>query len=493
MKCPICNTYKKSKQELIDHMEEVHADEFPKDWSANHYYYYLTHGNNDKGHCMMCKVEVDFNEAIGRPPKLCGKQKCKDDFSKMVRDRTRKKYGERSDEYESNKQRTALANRKLTKRYKWSDGTEKDYTGNQEQKLLYALDNLLEFPSNEVISPCPFDVWYKDEDGKRRLYIPDAYIISLNLVIEVKEDRENNPNTHPKILKIDRVREGLKDKRMKELNQFHYFKYMGKDDLLIKDVNDIILMNSENEKTNKTNYLYNLHESTLMPDDAKIEDIYMGLLSPKTNPDIITDVIFSYSYSFNQFFRYDYETNKVVTNSLTESPYKDMHIVVRVYTGELSIGDKFFKDIEKYTIENTELINNQYHFFAKIINLFAPNTFDNRYVDQTDMLNNDKFNTIYKNDNLAESLNNFNKDLLNSFMYMTELNETINDDKLFSKLDNSIVNTIHETYSNLPIDTKMYMETSTSDIILINNNKAINIGKEITNDIYSKIHVLDKF
>ena len=66
-------------------------------------------------------------------------------------------------------------------------------------------------------------------EGKEHFYIPDAYSTSLNLEIELK-DGGDNPNKHPKIQAIDKVKEKLKDEVMASLKgQVNYIKICNKD------------------------------------------------------------------------------------------------------------------------------------------------------------------------------------------------------------------------------------------------------------------------
>ena len=81
-----------------------------------------------------------------------------------------------------------LANRSIAKnnRYHWSDGSYKTCIGSFEYDLAQFLDIFMEFSSNDVMFPAPIVIEYEYE-GKMHFYIPDVYIGSLNLIIEVKD------------------------------------------------------------------------------------------------------------------------------------------------------------------------------------------------------------------------------------------------------------------------------------------------------------------
>jgi hypothetical protein len=89
------------------------------------------------------------------------------------------------------------------------------------------LDVFLNMDPADIMGPSPHTYTYKYE-GKDHFYIPDYYITSLNLEIEIKEPKDN-PNNHPKIQAVDKVKEGLKDDVMKSIKEINYIKIHGTD------------------------------------------------------------------------------------------------------------------------------------------------------------------------------------------------------------------------------------------------------------------------
>jgi hypothetical protein len=83
-------------------------------------------------------------------------------------------------------QREMLEGRKISGTYKSKTGYNHTYTGSYELKFLEFLDLFMNFPPLDVLSPAPQNFYYKDENGKSRFYIPDFFIVSLNLFIEIK-------------------------------------------------------------------------------------------------------------------------------------------------------------------------------------------------------------------------------------------------------------------------------------------------------------------
>jgi hypothetical protein len=120
-----------------------------------------------------------------------------------------------------------LANRKISGEYTWRDHVHKTtYTGSYEQSFLEFLDQIMNFDPDDVMAPSPHTYWYMYE-GEKHFYMPDFFIPSLDLEIEIKDGGEN-VNMHPKIQAIDKVKEKLKDDVMLH-NQFNYIKIVNKD------------------------------------------------------------------------------------------------------------------------------------------------------------------------------------------------------------------------------------------------------------------------
>ena len=227
-KCPIC---KKEYDDIISlgaHMEKKHIDEFiDKEWSGVKYLFYLKHGRTT-GTCIVCKGKTKFNESTGKPNRICDNPLCRKKLRENALNNMRKKYGKDTLLNDPEFQVKMLNNRKITKEYKWSDGSSiKKCVGSYEYDCVRFLDVLLGLESNDVLVPAPFIFDYQ-YDGKTHFYIPDIYISSLNLLIECKDGKEN-PNTHPKIQAVDKVKEKLKEEAVKKSGKYNYIKVMNKE------------------------------------------------------------------------------------------------------------------------------------------------------------------------------------------------------------------------------------------------------------------------
>lgn len=252
--CPVCNRTFKRPNYWCDHILKSHPDQLPEGFTPLRYMYALITGKY-KGTCMYCGDETEWNEATGKYGRLCGSKDCRD------------KYAEEHQLASPDKQREMLAKRKISKEYLYGEQKVKMmYTGTYELKFLQYLDNVLNWPVTDIMAPSPNTYYYnyvnpedKYHEGKK-FYIPDFYIPSLNLEIEIKDQT----TTHPKFLKIDKVKEACKDKRMRQLKyKVNYIKINNNNfNEFMKVIEDLKATYNDDEM--KHQLLYPSEESFIM-------------------------------------------------------------------------------------------------------------------------------------------------------------------------------------------------------------------------------------
>lgn len=191
-KCPFCDI-RKTRDELINHVEKEHESLIPEEYSANRVIYESINGKNYNT-CMICKRRVyEWDEKHSRYKNLCQRKSCRDEVRRIALDRHIKTYNRPTlldiPEWQAEHM---LANRKISGNYVFKDGGIKGYTASYEKKCLEFLDKIMGYKSDEILTPGP--VFYYEYQGKKHFYISDIYIIPANLVIEVK-DGGSNPNT----------------------------------------------------------------------------------------------------------------------------------------------------------------------------------------------------------------------------------------------------------------------------------------------------------
>lgn len=222
--CKICKEKYSSLEGLYSHLEEEHSAQIPPDMSTAHFYYYLKTGR-EHGNCVMCKQPTTFNEKTKKYNRFCNDPACKIKYKEIVDKRMIGVYGKVNLLNDPDHQRKMLMNRSISGMYNFK-GVDKPYVGSYELDFLKTMDLFFDWDPSDIVSPSPHTYYYVYE-GEKHFYIPDFYIMSLGLEIEVK-DGGDNPNLHHKIQDVDKEKEKLKDKVMHTQKINHYIKLTNK-------------------------------------------------------------------------------------------------------------------------------------------------------------------------------------------------------------------------------------------------------------------------
>ena len=120
------------------------------------------------------------------------------------------KYGKLHILDDPEQQKKMQANRKIGGIYRWSDNKNQFmYLSSYEKDFLEYLDKKLNWIPSDLVAPSPHNYEY-EYNGKKHFYIPDFFIPSLNLEIEIKSSiRMDKQNIEKKEKEIE------KDKLMK--------------------------------------------------------------------------------------------------------------------------------------------------------------------------------------------------------------------------------------------------------------------------------------
>lgn len=229
-KCPDCGIKYQSLKTWGNHIDSKHPNTIPNGWSYARYFYYLQTGR-DSGSCIVCKKDTLWNETTQKYNRFCENPNCKKEYREMFKNRMIKKYGKVTLLNDQEQQRKMLANRKISGTYTFKNGTRITYTGSYEKDFVKFLDTFLHFDPSDLMMPSPHTYSYKyinpedKEHEGEHFYIPDAFIPSINLEIEIKQ----STNTHPKLLRIDAVKTAQKDEMMNSIDGIRYIKILDKD------------------------------------------------------------------------------------------------------------------------------------------------------------------------------------------------------------------------------------------------------------------------
>lgn len=201
-KCPFCTKKYLEKDPLFFHMDEVHHDELHNLSPKQIYFnftnrYALTKGF---GKSIISGKPTKFNEITGRYERFLPEEK---PLYRAYFLNNMRKAGKADIMKDMEHQKEMLAARRISGKYKYSDGTEFTYTGSYERKFLEFLDNILHWSSSDIMAPAPQIFPYKLDDGSEHAHIPDFYISSLNLIVNIKS--ATNRHYRLRDLEIERL------------------------------------------------------------------------------------------------------------------------------------------------------------------------------------------------------------------------------------------------------------------------------------------------
>lgn len=187
-KCPFCNKNYLSKEALYNHMEDEHEKELCGLPAAQVYFNYRNKYALTKsfGKSVILGKPTKFNLTTERYERFAD-----DNEKKLYREQFRnnmiKKYGKDTLLDDPEQQKLMLKNRHISGEFTWDDGSKTIYTGSYEKSFLEFLNFTYNWDKpSDVIAPSPIIIDYTDSTGRERFHIPDFYIQSLNLLINIK-------------------------------------------------------------------------------------------------------------------------------------------------------------------------------------------------------------------------------------------------------------------------------------------------------------------
>lgn len=251
--CPFCGT-KLIRDKLTKHIEKEHDDEVPENYTAYRLVYDIVNDKHGHGNCTICGKPTKWNEKRQKYERLCGDPKCYAEVKKTYQKRIMKVYNKTSLMDDPKHLEKMLAGRKISGKYKWSDGKVFTYTGSYEKQLLEFLDKVLEYKSDEIVAPGPvLEYEYK---GKKHMWITDLIILPYNLIIEVK-DGEDNPNK--RYMPVYREKQVYKEKMITNLGTYSYLRLTNNDfGQLLGILAELKMQVVDNDKNLP---LYRIHEA----------------------------------------------------------------------------------------------------------------------------------------------------------------------------------------------------------------------------------------
>lgn len=248
-KCPTCGKKYQSLQTWSNHVTSQHPETIPEGFTPARYFYFIQTGKTGNK-CIICKKPTEWNEATGKYERFCKNPQCKEKYREIFKQRMINSYGKVTLLNDPEQQRKMLEAKKSHGEITFSGGYKVGYNSSYEKDFLIMLRDFLKCNSSDIMGPSPHTYYYdyKNPDDYnnegRKFYIPDYWIPSLNLEIEIKQ----NTSTHPKIIAIDKVKEAQKDEMMKNVPGVNYIKIV---DMDYSEFFDYLIELKENFESNK--------------------------------------------------------------------------------------------------------------------------------------------------------------------------------------------------------------------------------------------------
>lgn len=223
-KCIFCNKALE-RTKLASHIDKHHDDMLcdEKGYTANRIVFDICNKKEPIGAgygvCRICKKPTDWDEKSVRYKAYCS-EKCKEQARKNYEKNMLRVYGKTTllDDMEWQETKM-LANRGISGKYRWSDGTYKTYVGSYERKFLEFCDNVLNINSEDLLTPGP--TIYYEYEGKEHTWITDAIYLPYNLVFDIKDGGNNKNNRE---MPEYRAKQLMKEKFITDQGEYNYIR-----------------------------------------------------------------------------------------------------------------------------------------------------------------------------------------------------------------------------------------------------------------------------
>ena len=254
-KCPYCEL-RDERKKLIAHIDKKHEEMLPKGYDGARTVYDMINHTNGHGTCRVCKKDTQWNPSSQRYDILCGNPKCKEAMREEYKKNMIRVKGTYNILNDPEQQQKMLTNRKISGKYRYSDGTMFTYTGSYEKKLLEFEDDVMNIPSKDIMMPGPtIEYMY---NGKKHFYIADQLYIPYNLIIEIKDggDNKNGKETPGMIASREKTIE--KEKVITDKGEYNYLRLTNND---FVQLIEIFMELKENYMSGNDSKVVRVHES----------------------------------------------------------------------------------------------------------------------------------------------------------------------------------------------------------------------------------------
>lgn len=220
-KCYDCNQKFNTYEQLVKHVGIYHKALVGK-MDINQYLF--DRRNPGDKLCVICKK----NPRIWQPKKMnysryCDDPSCKQRAREAFRKNMKRVYGTDTLLTDPEHQAAMLANRSISGIFTWKTGETIPYTGKLELDFLEHCENELELGCTDITScpPWTYTTYYDPVGKMERFYMPDFFLPTFKLVIEIKDGSKYPLDSKAKVK--------LKELAVIKRDDFNYIKIVEKD------------------------------------------------------------------------------------------------------------------------------------------------------------------------------------------------------------------------------------------------------------------------
>lgn len=213
----------RSKALMYEYIETKYPQLLSEGMPASRLYFNLKYKKTE-GKCVITGKPTRWNPVTERYERFFD-ENAKTEYVKQFQERMKRKYGAVHLLDSPEQQRKMLESRKITVGYTWNNGDVSKATGNYELDFLRYIESRYCFTKDMLGEPPT--IYYKD-GNKTAFYLPDFYIPSLNLIIEIKgsnrhyQDRDSYKESlkHKATIKEGFAFIQIQDNHYSEFNRF---------------------------------------------------------------------------------------------------------------------------------------------------------------------------------------------------------------------------------------------------------------------------------
>ncbi|WP_368880461.1 hypothetical protein [Proteus mirabilis] len=173
----------RSKPELYAYIESNYSHLLSDDMPASRLYFNLKY-NKTHGKSVISGKPTPWNEQTERYERFANEEERKK-YRELFKERMKRKYGKIHLLNEPDQQKKMLNNRSISSVFTFSDGTTLNTNSTFEEKFLEYVDASYGLTGKSFSEP-PTVYYFDPKLNRQAFYLPDFYIPSLNLIVEIK-------------------------------------------------------------------------------------------------------------------------------------------------------------------------------------------------------------------------------------------------------------------------------------------------------------------